>query len=220
MGARNLLILFFSALAISLVLLILVLAIFFEPLDLTFKTHLPEAAPTSAQIESKLPGEEDSAQDEIPLTPEPKPSLSIKVPGESQTKSSAPTNKTAAEAPEKPSETKPTVGPPLPDAPTKQEPPSEKPVPEQAKQPKKPGTPVQASPIKAPASATLFRVYVTGFSSLSDAQMAASRYASLGVNPTARSLNGRPVLQLGVFSNKAHATTLANQTGAAVQAIN
>jgi hypothetical protein len=50
MGIRNLLILFLSALAISLVILVVFFSLFFKNVDLTFDTHPPEAAPELDQF--------------------------------------------------------------------------------------------------------------------------------------------------------------------------
>ncbi len=45
MGPRNLLILFFSTVAVSLVILIIFFSLFFKNVDLSFNTRLPESAP-------------------------------------------------------------------------------------------------------------------------------------------------------------------------------
>jgi hypothetical protein len=45
MGVRNILILFFSTLAVSLVILIIFFNLFFKNVDLSFDTHVPESAP-------------------------------------------------------------------------------------------------------------------------------------------------------------------------------
>lgn len=45
MGPRNLLILFFSTVAVSLVILIIFFSLFFKNVDLNFNTRLPESAP-------------------------------------------------------------------------------------------------------------------------------------------------------------------------------
>ena len=45
MGPRNLIILFFSTVAVSLVLLVIIFSLFFKNLDFSFDTKLPESAP-------------------------------------------------------------------------------------------------------------------------------------------------------------------------------
>lgn len=49
MGPRNLLILFFSTVAVSLVILIIFFSLFFKNVDLNFNTRLPESAPDIGQ---------------------------------------------------------------------------------------------------------------------------------------------------------------------------
>ena len=80
MSLRHLLIVFFSVLAASLVILIMFFSLFFDKLDLTFNTHIPEAAPeikwqapvTPSNVESpdKKADASKTAESE---TPEAKP---------------------------------------------------------------------------------------------------------------------------------------------------
>ncbi|HEY9687668.1 MAG TPA: hypothetical protein V6C52_11895 [Coleofasciculaceae cyanobacterium] len=50
MGPRNLLILFFSTVAVSLVILIIFFSLFFKNVDLSFNTKLPDSAPDLGKI--------------------------------------------------------------------------------------------------------------------------------------------------------------------------
>ena len=53
MGPRNLLILFFSTVAVSLVILIIFFSLFFKNVDLNFNAKLPESAPDLGSLYSK-----------------------------------------------------------------------------------------------------------------------------------------------------------------------
>lgn len=56
MGPRNLLILFFSTVAVSLVILIIFFSLFFKNVDLNFNTRLPESAPDIGRQYATTPG--------------------------------------------------------------------------------------------------------------------------------------------------------------------
>lgn len=78
----------------------------------------------------------------------------------------------------------------------------------------------KASPQPVPAALpkkSLYRVYLGGFSSVPEAQQAAQRYQSQGINAIVRQSGGRISVQLGVFSNPDSARDLADRTGAALQ---
>lgn len=257
MGIRNILILFFSAMAVSLVILIIFFSLFFENMDFSFNTRVPESAPVLDEVakeplDAPMAG---TAQEDDPMVGVVgDPSLSgrravVNVPGES-VRPTVPAEKSRAV--EEPESTEPhdeatapeidngqgdvntddrdVVGidessPPdseaTPQKPVKapeQRPPSAAPlpvVPLPTPPAPKPALPAPAA--SQPSGGGMYRVYVAGFSSAQEAQEAAGRYASLGLNPVVRSNGGRVTLQLGVFSNESYAQGLAQRTGAAVE---
>jgi hypothetical protein len=82
MGPRNLLILFFSTVAVSLVILIIFFSLFFKNVDLSFNTKLPDSAPDLGKIygtdfkmnpDSKADGVRRSTVNVPPETREPLP---------------------------------------------------------------------------------------------------------------------------------------------------
>jgi hypothetical protein len=82
MGPRNLLILFFSTVAVSLVILIIFFSLFFKNVDLSFNTKLPDSAPDLGKIygddfkmnpDSKADGLQRSTVNVPPESREPLP---------------------------------------------------------------------------------------------------------------------------------------------------
>lgn len=282
MSLRHLLIVFFSVLAASLVILIMFFSLFFDKLDLSFNTHIPEAAPQikwqapsktewhSPEPETKTSGEEAKPGEEEPeasvgFTSEtdsfwPKSAL-VNVPGEVEGVQNPEATTETEEDNEEPAkvEIEASAGPPIPEQPTseasgeepdpnrftqffqnlkdKVTPVEEKPA-EKPKSPQVSPTPQplpmpqpksqakvssESSAASNPAEATsgsgkLYRVYIGGFSSSQEAESAKQRYVSQGFSPIVKTINGQPVLQIGVYSNASAARGIAAKTGAAVQA--
>ena len=108
--------------------------------------------------------------------------------------------------PQKPALSQPKVSPqPLPSLPLL--------APKQASKPQA----APAAPKQAPAK-KIYRVYLGGFSSRAQANEAKQRYEGQGLSPLVRTINGRTVLQIGVYSSASAARSMAAKTGAAVQA--
>jgi SPOR domain len=267
MGLRNILVLFFSAMAITLVVLIIFFSMFFEHLNFSFNTRLPDTAPTIAQpgetpddlakapeetfdpfsareAELNVPSEAAKitappapymgAEADLPVTPEPKaePSPSA-LPRSASSSSSTGANEqgnggregnqdgsstmnedgspvTPNASPASEQQTPPPVRRPLP------------PVPRSAPTPPPalhPTQPPPSSSASASPSRALYRVYVAGFETSAQAQQAAARYSGLGLRPTVKSINGRTILQLGVFASRDTAQRTAATAGAAIEVL-
>ena len=93
MGPRNLLILFFSAVAVSLVILIILSSLVFKNLSLDFNTHLPESTPDIGRQFSNGPSmNPDSKADSVTRA-------TVNVPPESVDPTTAPDKKDKADTP-------------------------------------------------------------------------------------------------------------------------
>jgi cell division protein FtsN len=85
----------------------------------------------------------------------------------------------------------------------------------------KPAVPEPTPPAAAPAPADnqtgRHQVLMEGFASRQDAQKTAESLKAQGYKPIVRESNGKAVVQLGTFSNRTNAQSLAEKTGARVQ---
>lgn len=246
MGLRNILVLFFSALAISLVVLMIFFSLFFDQMDLSFNTRLPDAAPNLAGDTPLPPDGEDVAPEaggwslgglygqeaiiNVPSEkrggPEAPPFVGVETPvlGEPG-KNPGPLQSSTTTDPALSGEDSETDL----DAPSADE---ESTRPSSEKQPSSSASPTEQRSAPAPtpaappttndgqannAAPTLYRVYVGGFSSPQEARTAAQRFSQLGLNPVVKSHHGQLVVQLGIFSTLESAQRLSQQTGAAVE---
>ncbi len=226
MGARKILILFFSTMTVSLVILIVLFNLVFKNLNMDFETKTPESAPT-IQVEQSEETEEPDLS-EIYDT-----SADFQTKGVNQSKVKVPGH-VVAPSPEE----------------LKQEKLKQKELEEQAekeslkeaeKQAKQnsPSAPkvvnssgnrskaptVTLKKKKLPEAPTpdrqaLYQVYMDGFSSEADARAKVDRLKASGVDAFVNTSGRQPIVKLGTFSSPEGAQALASQHGAKVKKVN
>ena len=226
MGPRNMLILFFSTLCVSLVLLIILFSFGFKDVDMEFNTKLPEQAPDLGDIykEEGKPGNSradgvTSATVRVPQAGGAHPLESLT--GSSPTEDIAPElqddTEEAKKAPlpeTKKEDAKKDTGPEnpatLPNAPV----PDLKPLVSDQKKSDQKAESKKEDP--APPTAT-YQVYLDGFTSRESAQQAAEKISGSGAQPFVRGTGSGFIVQVGVFSSKDNADAMAGKTGAKVR---
>ncbi len=242
MGPRNLLILFFSTVAVSLVILIIFFSLFFKNVDLNFNTRLPESAPDIGNLygnspamsqESKANGLSRSTVNVPPeLAPSTQPHEPDKAEAEISDNELPPVSDDVilddlppvpnAKAPTTEKSTK-TTGVPTPSQPTRtvERKPTEQPVME-------PLIPIESMPSNSPPvpqqgqakPETNYKVVLGNYGSKDEADAAAAKAAASGVVPIVKQTGNRYSVQLGSFSNRQNAESLAGKVGANVQKAN
>jgi cell division protein FtsN len=236
LGTRNVLILFFSALSISLLLLLVLFSVFFKNLDFSVKTKDLSTAPTLG-AESSSPGDVETIP-EAPANPWSseaiRQKLNLILPGEAKTLKDSVENQTQTLEGEVPKSSKPqkNVKPEEyymgvetdPSSVTLDEDGNETYAPE-ASAPTPGGTAISTrddSPkvnvVQPAPAAKMYRVFMGGFASRSDAETARSNLQAQGYNAVLKQGSGGYQLQLGVFGDESRARQLAGQTGASVEA--
>jgi len=212
-------ILFFSTVAVSLVILIIFFSLFFKDVDLKFNTRLPESAPDLG----KFYGDEDDSKasglnrSTINVPPEfrPMPDEPVSKPSEEKeevaTSSDEETDESVTEQSqervdidEQPSAPVPAPAPKEPKKEVKKEAPKKETLPAEEEKPAEPST-------------ASYQVYMGDFASREDAEAAAARATAAGVSPLIKHSGGRYTVQLGSFSSKENADSLAGRTGARVR---
>ncbi len=224
MGPRNLLILFFSTIAVSMVILIIFFSLFFKNINLEFDTRIPESAPqlkelykegskpvSAREMEGIYRSTINVPSEFRPVAPKPE---------EAQPDDLLETAEGSAEvAPE-------TAAPeaPHPEAPHSEAPPAAKPEPEEKKpekkEPEKKEPEKKLEPLTNPAPANTggsYQVYVDGFATREAAQAVADRMTNQGVAPFIKPVGNQFMVQVGVFSNRENAQSLAGKLGAKVR---
>lgn len=237
MGIRNMVILFLSALGLSLIILIVFFSLFFKNIDLSFDTKLPEAAPDlSDMVEDGdiPPGSNEPSKAEGVFH------ATINVPDEINHQSSAVAEDKPAEAakdlapiqglPENPLATEETSKPADDRSsgqnvdkksaktvvkPVIQSKESSKPTPDLGSPPPAPtpGSPGEAKDVQT----TQYNVILQGFSTKQDAELALPRVLDDAPGAFIRKNGSGYMIQLGSFGDKSNAESLAGQTGATVR---
>lgn len=243
MGPRNLLILFFSTVAVSLVILIIFFSLFFKNVDLNFNTRLPQSAPVIGGL----------SEDGEPMDPHSKASglmrSTVNVPPEFRGQEAS-TEEKQADVEVSDSEMPPVSDdvmldsehePPVPgrttpvatsstdkDKDKKEKKPSATPAPpaEKPLQPLiPPPAPVERTPSGPPvpeegAAVPSYRVVLGSYANRDEADAAAARATSQGATAIVKQSGNRYSVQLGHFSNRQNAEALAGKTGASVERAN
>ena len=237
MGPRNLLILFFSTIAVSLVILIIFFSLFFKNVDLTFDTKMPESAPELRdryKNGGNLEGEGGLFRSNINVPSEFRgidPSAvkpgSAEAPAEEEEEVSETDEQATTETEQQEAPTPDTA--PVPDSHDDQDRAPARPEPAPAPKPElpKPQAPKPAEPkpdlqpVVPPATPTgkkdsgggSYQVYMDGFG---NREAAAAKAAEVG--GVVRQQGSGYVVQMGVFSSKENADSMANKSGAKVRA--
>jgi cell division protein FtsN len=232
LGTRNVFILFFSALSISLLVLLLLFGVFFKKIDLGVKTKDLSSAPTLG-TETADPGtaavstpEEDSfwspdaLRKKVNLTlPEEARQLQESVRQQTaSTEGNTVKRKSQKEAGVKPEEYYVGVGQPgtdddagLSESPTAPPTPNQEIASASADRPR-----VNVSQ-PAQSAGGSHRVYMGGFASRRDAETAQANLQAQGYSPIVKETANGVQLQLGVFSDEGKARQMATETGASVE---
>ncbi len=216
MGARKILILFFSTMTVSLVILIVLFNLFFKNINMDFETKNPESAPT-IKIEQDLGNENNTLENEPDLSGIYTRSADFKAKGVTQSKVRVPgqrltsTQTQVQTRPKKKSVENPSSSsfPPAPKIVNSSGHITKAPM----LQPKIPRVPV-------PGAHTLYQVYIDGFTSKSDAQTKVAQLKASGIDAFVNTSGRHPIVKLGTFSSPEGAQVLASQHGAKVKKIN
>lgn len=210
MNRRRMILLFLSAMTVSVIIMVIVYGVFIKDMDFSIDVRNPESAP------SPLERAEDDAEPDVLAEPSaPVEAATVKTPEDA---------KKAAEA-EKQADKTETEPAPAPGEPveTMEDEPAPEPVelvspPVPKKAPSEPAQP-QSTPARpgltgsAESASTLHYVYMDGFSSREAAEMAIKQLQSRGVSasPYVRQHNGQIILQFGVYSDRSNADAMARQ---------
>ncbi len=212
LGSRNVWVLFFSALSISLLVLLLLFSFFFKNLDFKVKTKELDEAPT-LETGINMQNTEVSSPEEEGLDPqELKDRLRLNVPDEAGRLRNQSTTKkktdayVGVDAPKRKAVAKPSLAPTPVSAET----------PETASVEATSPTP-EATP-KAVAVVQKFRVYLGGFFSRGDAEATQSRLKAQGYNSIVKQSSGGFEVQLGIYNDESTAKSVATATGASLEA--
>jgi cell division septation protein DedD len=231
LGAKNVLILFFSALSVSLLVLLLLFSFFFKNLNFSVKTKDLEEAPIlqEAPLEGRPALTEESSLVNTNDSWDAKSlanRLRINVPKEAERVREILTD---------PTEAKTNVEDYYIGVETDYMPPKYdlEPLPnlsddEGAEADSAPPSPVPALPSESspstsetPALSTVtpsrYRVYIGGFLNRADAEAARARIAAQGYAPIVKASGATYQVQTGVYSSKAQANTVASSTGGSVE---
>ena len=217
LGSRNVWVLFFSALSISLLVLLLLFSFFFKNLDFNVKTKELDEAPTLETNINMQNTEVTSPEDEGLDPQELKDRLRLNVPDEASRlretskQSGTSTNKkkdpyVGLEAPKQKASSKSTLAP----TPASAEPPQA----DQAQTTQ----PVTESTPKVVEAVQKFRVYLGGFFSRGDAEATQTRLRTQGYNSIVKQGSGGFEVQLGIYNDESTAKNVATATGASLEA--
>lgn len=248
MGIRNVLILFFSAMAVSVVILTVFFSLFFKNFDnlVTFDTRLPESAPEFQSVTDEAdPQHASRAQGirhstiNVPRDSRPTPASS-----EAQTTPEIPSVGIGADlfsddfqeddlldGLDTPATTKPATtsgeSRPVntsttsgsPDGPKK---PASSPPPAEREEPASPPPPPPslAEPTgNASPPSGRHQVYLDGFGSVDDARKTVEHLKAQGVQALVKQSGSKTIIQLGTFNNEAYARSLADQIGGKIKSL-
>jgi cell division protein FtsN len=211
LGSRNVWVLFFSALSISLLVLLLLFSFFFKNLDFNVKTKELDEAPI-LETGINMQNTEVTSPEEEGLDPqELKDRVRLNVPDEAgRLRNQDNIQKrrdtyVGLDAAKRKTPTKST----LPPTPEKAE--SVESNTAEATTP-----PVEATP-KAVAVVQKFRVYMGGFFSRGDAESTQSRLKAQGYNSIVKQSSGGFEVQLGIYNDESTAKSVATATGASLE---
>jgi cell division protein FtsN len=237
LGTRNVLILFFSALSISLLLLLVLFSVFFKNLDLSVKTKDLATAPTLG-TESSSPGdvETEPASPANPWSSEAiRQKLNLILPGEAKKLKDSVENQTkilegdVSKSPKTNKNVKPeeyymgveadpssvTLDE---DGETTYDSGTPAPTPTDDASAMREDTPPKVNVVQPAPAPKMYRVYMGGFGSRADAEGARANLQAQGYSAVLKQGGAGYQLQLGVFGDESRARQLAGQTGASVEA--
>jgi cell division septation protein DedD len=214
LGSRNVWVLFFSALSISLLVLLLLFSFFFKNLDFNVKTKELDEAPT-LETGINMQNTEVSSPEEEGVDPqELKDRLRLNVPDEAgrlrnNTTQANNKKKTDAyvglDAPKRKLSNKSTL------APTPASPETMQTNEVDAT------TPTPEATSKTAAVVQKFRVYLGGFFSRGDAEATQDRLKAQGYNSIIKQSSSGFEVQLGIYNDEATAKSVATSTGASLE---
>jgi cell division septation protein DedD len=247
MGIRNILILFFSAMAVSVVILTVFFSLFFKNFDnlVTFDTRLPESAPEFQSASDETGPQQDSRAQGVRHS-------TINVPKDSRPAPASSDTHTTPEVPsvgigadlfsddfqddemfdglDMPTTTKPatTSGDSKPVSATPnstsdgKKPPASPAVDraEPSTPPPPPPPPSLAEPTgDASPPSGRHQVYLDGFGSVDDARKTVEHLKAQGVQALVKQNGNKTIIQLGTFNNEAYARSLAEQIGGKIKSL-
>jgi cell division septation protein DedD len=213
LGSRNVWVLFFSALSISLLVLLLLFSFFFKNLDFNVKTKALDEAPTletgiNMQSTEAMPAEEEG------LDPQ---TLSDRVQLNVPEEAGRLRNKAFAKK-----KTDPYVGLDAPKS-KKNATSTLAPTPASAPSPSTTETettaPSPVATVKPVTPTQKFRVYLGGFFSRGDAEATQSRLKAQGYNSIIKQSSTGFEVQLGLYDNEDTAKNVASSTGASLEGL-
>jgi cell division protein FtsN len=211
LGSRNIWVLFFSALSISLLVLLLLFSFFFKNLDLGIQTKELSEAPTlrtGVNMQNTALNEEEtldaeSLQDRVRVNVPSEAERLKRIAKESKTTTTTPKKQEAYVGIDASQASNPKTQEDL------------APVPEASSEatPQKALTAPQASVVKK------FRVYLGGFFTKGDAEATQARLKAQGYNSIIKQSNSGFEVQLGVFTDEPTAKAMASSTGASLESL-
>lgn len=216
MGPRNLLILFFSTVVISLVVLTIIFSLFFKNWNIELETRVPESAPDLGALYKKKEAGPDAPSEAAGVT-----HSTVNVPKD------APIPVEPAEDEEAPAEG---IGV-LEDGVI----PAEEVLPDNGQDngglrplipgaenepaiplPGNPEPVIQPQPVQ---QARTFQVYLDGFQTRESAQATADQLKASGIEPFVRGAGNGYLVQVGVYSSRSNAEAMAAKLGAKVRPV-
>ena len=208
LGSRNIWVLFFSALSISLLVLLLLFSFFFKNLDLGIQTKELSEAPT---LESGVNMQNTALNEEEPLDAESlQDRVRVNVPSEAERLRRIAKESKNNTTPTKKQDAYVGIDASQASNPKTQE--NLAPVPEASTDPNPPAT----TP-KDVSIAKKFRVYLGGFFTKSDAEATQARLKTQGYNSIIKQSSSGFEVQLGIFNDESSAKAVASSTGASLE---
>lgn len=244
MSKRNLAILFFSTVAVSLVILIILFSLLFKNVDVSFDTKMPDSAPdlsgfykdgAPAQTKGdavsgstiRVP-QDEASRPAATTTPEENSSglgdEDLNAPAAVETEDIAPkTDTTVAPVPVGSTPIKPEATKPKPPATQTEQPkPAVAPVPKPMRIDPEAGQ-APANSTTAPKKETTqsaYQVYIDGFHSKEDAEAKSAQLKSTGQTALVKPAGSGYVVQIGVFGTQQNAQSAAGQSGGKIRKVN
>ncbi len=213
MGARKILILFFSTMTVSLVILIVLFNLLFKNMNMDFETKTPESAPT-IQIREPEKSKNDDINSPADFKQKGNSQSRVHVPGQRiRPSQDSPETLLTPEPPTQkslPLDTQDSLTPP-------------KIVDSSGHTNKAPIIKLKKLPEENPSlseNQTFYQVYIDGFHSEDEARLKVAALKSQGIDAFVNTSGGRPIIKLGTFSNQESAQALASQHGAKVKPVN
>lgn len=194
LGKRRLFLLFLTSMAVSVIIMIIIYGVFIKDIDFSFNTKNPDSAPVPLQQREQL----------APVVEEPGPETHVATPESEKAKE---VEAQKAQEGEDQAETEPLTNVvPL-------EPKLNRPAPDESLAPQENDMAPSGEPGDEVVPQPLSYVLLDGFTSRQSAEMTRQELINRGVSPapSVRQVNGRLVLQFGVYSDRTNANATAEQ---------